>query len=74
MEVVERKTVPIYEIECIECKSKIRFQKSEVHSSYIKCPVCDVSQWVEATDPINLGEKEAFTKEKISNIPMHILP
>ena len=40
MEVVERKPVPIYEVECYECHSKIRYKASEVSWCHITCPVC----------------------------------
>ena len=45
MEVIERKPVPIYEVECYECHSKIRYKKSEVYMCHITCPVCGVSLW-----------------------------
>lgn len=43
MIVVKRNPIPLYEIECYECKSVIRFQAGEVDASeFITCPVCGV--------------------------------
>ena len=43
MIVVKRNPVPLYEIECYECKSVIRFQAGEVDAfEQITCPVCGV--------------------------------
>ena len=52
MTVIERKPVPIYETECFECKSKIRYKKSDVHNCFITCPVCGVSILVVPLDPV----------------------
>ena len=52
MEIVEKKPVPIYEVECYECKSKIQYRKSDVHGCYITCPVCGVSLWADTTSPV----------------------
>ena len=41
MEVIECGRVPIYEVECFECHSKIRYKRSETTlGGYIYCPVC----------------------------------
>lgn len=58
MIVVEKKPVPIYETECCECKSKIQYRKSEVITSDIKCPVCGVSLWADAIQPVRMEENE----------------
>lgn len=43
MIVVKRNPIPLYEVECYECKSVIRFQAGEVDASeLITCPVCGV--------------------------------
>ena len=53
MIVTEKKPVPIYEVECTECKSKIQYRKSEVSfTSYITCPVCGVSVWADTIRPV----------------------
>lgn len=59
MTVINKKPVPIYEVECFECHSVINFKKSEVHSCFIKCPVCGVSLMVTPLHPVryeNEGE------------------
>ena len=42
MTIVEKKPVPIYEIECFECHSIFQFKKSETDCFHdcIICPVC----------------------------------
>lgn len=58
MVVTEKKPVPIYEVTCCECQSKIQYKKSEVSlTSYIICPVCGVSIWVNAIQPVKYEEK-----------------
>ena len=60
MMVIERKPIPIYEVECPECKSKIQYKKSEVFTCHITCPVCGVSLWAETIMPVKFenGEDE----------------
>lgn len=58
MIVVEKKPVPIYEVECIECKSKIQYTKSEVFTCHIQCPVCGVSLWASTIQPVRYEEGE----------------
>ena len=59
MIVTEKKPVPIYEVECIECKSKIQYRKSEVSfTSYITCPVCGMSIWANTILPVRYEEGE----------------
>lgn len=45
MEVIDRKPIPIYEVICCECKSRIQYKASEVTLCHITCPVCGVSLW-----------------------------
>lgn len=52
MEVIDKRPVPIYEVECFECKSKIRYKKSEVSNSFISCPVCNMSLMVIPLHPV----------------------
>ena len=51
MIVTEKKPVPIYEVMCCECKSKIQYKKSEVFTCHIQCPVCGVSLWANTILP-----------------------
>lgn len=55
MTVVEKKPVPIYEVVCPECKSRIEYKKSEVHTCHITCPVCCVSVWADTIIPVRMG-------------------
>lgn len=52
MTIIERKPIPIYEVECFECKSKIQYKKSEVFTCHIQCPVCGVSLWANIIMPV----------------------
>lgn len=58
MEVVEKKPVPIYEVTCYECKSKIRYKNSEVYYGHITCPVCRTSLWAMTILPVDYKEEE----------------
>ena len=59
MKVVDKKPVPLYEVECHECKSRIRYKKSEVHyTGYITCPVCGLSLWASTILPVKFGEED----------------
>ena len=57
MTVVEKKPVPIYELECIECKSKIQYKASEVSWYHITCPVCGISLWAKTIVPVRMEEE-----------------
>ena len=51
IEVVERKGIPVYETECYECKSTLRYTRADMHTlSFIECPVCGVSIHVIPTE------------------------
>lgn len=54
MNVLEKKPVPIYEVICFECKSKIQYKASEVSWCHITCPVCGVSLWANTTFPVRM--------------------
>lgn len=59
MKVVDRKPVPIYEVECHECHSKIEYKASEVgFAGYITCPVCGTSIWGSTLCPVRMDEVE----------------
>lgn len=51
IEVVERKGVPVYEVECDECKSILRYTRADMNTlTSIECPVCGVSIYVIPTE------------------------
>lgn len=54
MEIIERKPIPIYEVECYECHSKIQYKASEVSLCQITCPVCGVSLWASTVFPVKM--------------------
>ena len=58
MEVVDRKPVPIYEVECCECHSKIEYKACEAVYSHITCPVCGVSNWAYTIRPVRMESSE----------------
>lgn len=58
MKVVDRKPVPIYEVECYECHSKIEYKASEVSLGYITCPVCGSSIYGSTTYPVRMDGGE----------------
>lgn len=57
MEIIEKKPVPIYEVVCFECGSKIRYQASEVYYCHITCPVCRTSLWAMTILPVDYKEE-----------------
>ena len=58
MEVIERHPVPIYEVECFECKSKIQYKNSEVYYAHITCPVCGTSLWASTIRPVRMEDND----------------
>ena len=58
MIVVEKKPVPIYEVTCCECKSKIQYKASEVYYCHITCPVCGMSLWANTSSPVRMEVEE----------------
>ena len=62
MIVIERKPIPIYEVECFECKLKIQYKKSEVFTCHITCPVCGVSLWANTISPVKMENEVVFRK------------
>ena len=48
IEVVERKSIPVYETECYECKSKLRYTRADMHT--LSFTVCGVSIHVIPTE------------------------
>lgn len=53
MEVIDKQPIPIYEVVCYECKSKIRYKACEVFWGHISCPVCSVSLWAGTSCPVD---------------------
>ena len=58
MIVTKKKPVPIYEVTCFECKSKIQYKRSEIFICHIQCPVCGASLWADAIRPVRYEEGE----------------
>ena len=58
MTVTERKPVPIYEVVCHECKSKIEYMASEVYYCSITCPVCGISNSALTLLPVRYEDQE----------------
>lgn len=54
MEVIDKKPIPIYEVTCYECKSRIQYKASEVTLCHITCPVCGISLWASASFPVRM--------------------
>ena len=54
MEDVDRKPIPIYEVDCPECKSKIQYKRSEIRCCHITCPVCGVAIWADHILPVRM--------------------
>lgn len=54
MTVVEKKPIPIYEVECPECKSRIQYKAAEVSYHHIDCPVCGISLWAYTMVPVRM--------------------
>ena len=58
MIVKEKKPVPVYEMECYECHSKIEYKAAEVSWCHITCPVCGVSLWADRINPTRYMDEE----------------
>lgn len=58
MIVVDRKPVPIYELTCNECKSRIQYRASEISICHITCPVCGFSNWADKIAPVWMEDSE----------------
>ncbi len=57
MTVVRKYPVPVYETECPECKSLLRYRKSEIEYGMVTCPVCGISMWA-SMSPLDYEETE----------------
>ena len=60
MTVVYRARIPVYEAECDECHSVIRYTKAEarIHQGYIYCPVCGVLMCALTVNPVTVLDEE----------------
>ena len=58
MEIVKEMPVPIYETECYECHSVIRYKRSDVHLGSITCPVCGMILHACVVFPVNAERRE----------------
>ncbi len=54
MEIVKEMPVPIYEVECYECHSVIRYKRSDVDLCSIICPVCGVILHAPTVFPVDM--------------------
>lgn len=54
MIVIDKKPVPVYEIICHECKSRILYKACEVMYCHITCPVCGMSLWASTNFPVRM--------------------
>lgn len=64
MIVVEKNPIPIYEVTCDECKSKIQYKRTEVYLCYIQCPVCGMSVWANTTNPVRMADIKDCPKKE----------
>ena len=71
MKVVDGKPVPIYEVTCFECGSKIEYLASEVSYCHITCPVCGSSLWANTISPVRKEKIETWLgkKEEHNEVP-----
>lgn len=58
MEIVKEMPVPIYEVECYECHSVIRYKRSDVYLCSIICPVCGMSLYASVVHPVGEERRE----------------
>ena len=58
MKVVERNPVPIYEVTCFECHSKIEYKASDTSYCHITCPVCGTLLWAMTIAPVRYERGE----------------
>lgn len=68
MTIIEKNHVPIYEVICNECKSKIHYKKSEVSLCHITCPVCGMSLWAKTRIPV--AYQMEVDDERTNDIPI----
>ena len=57
MFIVEKNPIPIYQVICHECKSKIQYKASEVHLCQITCPVCGMALWADTILPVRMEDE-----------------
>ena len=57
MFIVEKNPIPIYQVICHECKSKIQYKASEVNLCHITCPVCGIALWANTILPVRMKDE-----------------
>ena len=57
MFIVEKNPIPIYQVICHECKSKIQYKASEVHLCHITCPVCGMALWADTILSVRMEDE-----------------
>ena len=69
MTVVYRGSVPIYEADCDECHSVIRYRKAEVwpNQGYINCPVCGLPIRARTVNPVTVLDDEEQKRKEADN-------
>jgi len=67
MNVIKKEKVPYYEHVCCECKSVIRFYKSETNLLHITCPVCGCRNAVTTTTPAGYDEEAELKRRDCTN-------
>lgn len=70
MEIVKEMPVPIYEVECYECHSVIRYKRSDVYLCSIICPVCGVTLNATAISPVNAERRKDDAHERTREADM----
>lgn len=70
MEIIDRKSIPIYEAICPECKSVLQYKKSELHlGGYLTCPVCGDTVWGSAIKPVKyMDNSEEMANNNVPTI------
>lgn len=61
MKIIEKKPIPLYETECYECKSRLRYKAVDVSWCHVTCPVCGVSLWASTVSPVAFEETDGGT-------------
>ena len=56
MTVIDKKPVPLYETECRECGSRVRYKAVETINAHIDCPVCGTNIWALTVNPVDYEE------------------
>ena len=68
IEVIEERKIPFYEVECYECKSKLRYTRKDVYLLHITCPVCGVPVSVTPTEGSEAGYYDRLEESMRANL------